>query len=212
MGRCTIAVACTSTRVIVGDQVCGGFQVVEVELHDIDKERDDVILPKVRDRRFITIRRGGTLTDSDHRLLALWAATCADHVLGLFEAVQPTDHRPRFAIEQARAWVRDEIKMTDARTAAGHANAAARDLKGAARFAAYAAAQAANVAHVAAHELGAAAYAIKAVRAAAPAGEAERAGHLECVWQRQQLPEAIRELVIDDERLRNSICWYVFDC
>jgi hypothetical protein len=32
-----------------------------------------MILPKVRDPRFVTIRRGGTLTDSDHQLLALWA-------------------------------------------------------------------------------------------------------------------------------------------
>ena len=32
------------------------------------------------------MRRGGVLTDSDHQLLALWAATCAEHVLGLFEA------------------------------------------------------------------------------------------------------------------------------
>jgi len=31
-----------------------------------------VILPKDRDPRFVTIRRGGTLTDSDHHLLALW--------------------------------------------------------------------------------------------------------------------------------------------
>jgi hypothetical protein len=29
-----------------------------------------MILPKVRDPRFVTIRRGGTLTDSDHQLLA----------------------------------------------------------------------------------------------------------------------------------------------
>jgi hypothetical protein len=171
-----------------------------------------VILPKDRDTRFITIRRGGTLTDSDHRLLALWAATCAEHVLHLFESVQPSDPRPRQAIEQARAWVRGEIKMSEARAAAGAANAAARDLSGAARHAAHAAGQAAAVAHVAAHELGAAAYAIKAARAAAPAGEGESAGRLECRWQRQQLPDAIRELVLDDQRLRNDICWSVFDC
>ena len=102
--------------------------------------------------------------------------------------------------------------MTQARTAAFTANAAARDLSGAARYAAYAAGQAAAVAHVAAHELGAAAYAIKAVRAAAPDGEEEHAGRLECQWQREQLPEAIRELVLDDQRLRNDICWSVFDC
>ena len=170
-----------------------------------------MILPKDRDPRFITIRRGGTLTDSDHHLLALWAAACAEHVLHLFEAAQPADSRPRHAIAQARAWARGESTMSQARTAAGHANAAARDLRGAARHAAYAAAQAAAVAHVPAHELGAAAYAIKAARAAAPDGEGETAGRLECAWQRDQLPGEIRGLVLDDQRLRNDICWSVFD-
>jgi hypothetical protein len=169
-----------------------------------------VILPKDRDPRFVTIRRGGTLTESDHRLLALWAASCAEHVLHFFESAQPEDGRPRHAIDEARAWVRGEITMTQARTAAGHANGAARDLRGAPRHAAYAAAQAAAVGHVAAHELGAAAYAIKAARAAAPEKEGESAGRLECLWQHDQLPEAIRGLVLDDQRLRNDICWSVF--
>lgn len=171
-----------------------------------------MILPKKRDPRFITIRRGGTLTDSDHHLLALWAAACAGHVLHLFEAAKPSDPRPRHAIEQARAWVRGEVSMSQSRAAAGSANAAARDLSGAPRHAAYAAAQAAAVAHVAAHELGAAAYAIKAARAAAPPDDAENAGRLECRWQRDQLPGPIRDLVLDDQRLRNDICWFVFDC
>jgi hypothetical protein len=171
-----------------------------------------MILPKERDPRFITVRRGGTLQDSDHQLLALWAATCAEHVLHLFESTQPSDPRPRQAIAQARAWVRGEITMTQARIAAGHAMAAARELRGAAREAAYAAGQAAAVAHVAAHELGAAAYAIKAVHAAAPKGDADQAGRRECRWQREQLPEEIRALVLDDQRLRNGICWSVFDC
>lgn len=171
-----------------------------------------MILPKKRDPRFITVRRGGALQDSEHHLLAVWAADCAAHVLPFFEEERPHDDRPRRAIELARAWARGEIKMREARTAAGHANAAARELAGAARHAAYAAGQAAAVAHVAAHELGAAAYAIKAVRAAAPKGESEAAGRRECRWQREQLPEVIRELVLDDQRLRNDICWSVFDC
>jgi len=171
-----------------------------------------VILPKDRDPRFVTIRRGGTLTDADHQLLALWAAACAEHVLDRFESAQPEDPRPRQAIEAARAWVRGEITMSQVRTAAGHAMGAARDLRGAARHAAYAAGQAAAVAHVAAHELGAAAYAIKAARAAAQEGAGERAGRRECQWQRDQLPQAIRQLVLDDQRVRNAICWSVFDC
>jgi hypothetical protein len=170
-----------------------------------------MILPKKRDPRFITVRRGGTLQDADHHLLALWAADCAQHVLHFFEEIQPEDDRPRRAIALARAWARGEMTMTQARTAAGFANAAARELGGAARHAAYAAGQAAAVAHVAAHELGAAAYAIKAVRAAAPKGESESAGRRECQWQREQLPQAIRDLVLDDQRLRNATCWSVFD-
>ena len=170
-----------------------------------------MILPKKRDSRFITIRRGGTLTDSDHCLLALWAATCAEDVLHLFEAECGDDPRPRRAIEQIRAWTRGEIMMSESRAAGGEAMGAARELRGAARHAAYAAGQAAVVAHVAAHELGAAAYAIKAVRADSP-GDEECAGRLECLWQRQQLPDAIRDLVLDDQRLRNEICWSVFDC
>ena len=100
--------------------------------------------------------------------------------------------------------------MMQARAAGGHAMGAARDLRGPARHAAYAAGQAGAVAHVAAHELGAAAYAIKAARSAAPDGLGGAAGRLERRWQRDQLPEAIRELVLDDQRLRNDICWLVF--
>ena len=128
---------------------------------------------------------------------------------GQFEQAVTTAKR---AIELARAWTRGEVTMTQARTAAGYANAAARALGGSGRHAAYAAGQAAAVAHVAAHQLGAAAYAIKAVRAAAPRGESESAGRRECQWQREQLPDAIRDLVLDDQRLRNDICWSVFDC
>lgn len=170
-----------------------------------------MILPEVRDPRLTTVRRGGTLTDDDHRLLALWAATCAEHVLPLFEAQRPTDPRPREAIEAIRAWARGEMRMWDSRAAGGHAMAAARDLRGPARHAAYAAGQAGAVAHVAAHDLGAAAYAIRAVRAAVPEGQGEAAGRAERRWQRDRLPGAVRELVLEDQRARNAICWSVFE-
>jgi hypothetical protein len=171
-----------------------------------------VIFSKERDPRLITVRRGGTLQDADHHLLAVWAADCAEHVLHCFEEAQPDDDRPRRAIEHARAWARGEVAMMQARAAGGHAMGAARALKGAPREAAFAAGQAAVVAHVAAHELGAAAYAIRAARAAAPEAERLEAGRRECRWQRAQLPDAIRELVLDDQRLRNEYCWFVFDC
>lgn len=169
-----------------------------------------MIFSKVKDPRLITVRRGGTLSDADHHLLALWAADCAEHVLHFFEQVQPKDDRPRHALEMARAWTHGEVKMMDARAAGGHAMGAARALKGAAREAAYAAGQAAVVAHVAAHELGAAAYAIRAARAAVSEPERLEAGRLECQWQHAQLPDAIRALVLDDQRLRNEYCWFVF--
>ena len=171
-----------------------------------------MIFTKIRDPRLITVRRGGTLPDADHHLLAVWAADCAHHVLHFFENVQPGDDRPRQAIEQARAWARGEIRMSETRAAGGHAMAAARALSGAARHAAYAAGQAAVVAHVAAHELGAAAYAIRAARAATDDSARDEAGRLECQWQRERLPGEIRELVLDDQRLRNEVCWFVFDC
>lgn len=171
-----------------------------------------MIFGEIRDPRLITVRRGGTLQDADHQLLAVWAADCAQHVLHFFERAQPDDDRPRKAIELARAWARGEVTMTQARTAAGHAMGAARTLRGTAREAAYAAGQAAAVAHVAAHELGAAAYAIRAARAAAPEDERLEAGRRECRWQRAQLPDQIRELVLNDQRLRNKYCWFAFDC
>ena len=170
-----------------------------------------MIFSKKRDPRLVTVRRGGTLEDADHHLLAFWAADCAEHVLHLFEQVRPGDDRPRRAIELTRAWARGELTMTQARKAA-FASAAAREVSGVAKLVARSAAQAVVVSHVPAHELGAAAYAIRAAREAAPEGEQEQAGRLECRWQRAELPGEIRELVLDDQRLRNEVCWYVFDC
>ncbi|MGW5385087.1 putative immunity protein [Nocardia sp. NPDC003963] len=167
-----------------------------------------MILPAIRDPRMVTIRRGGSLTDADHRLLALWAAACAEHVLGWFERAQPDDPRPREAVAAARAWARGDSPMMRARAVGGHAMGAARPLTGSARFAAYAAGQAACVGHIAEHDLGAAAYAIKAVRSAHPGDSA--AGRAERDWQRDQLPEPIRGLVLEDQVRRNSICWSVF--
>ena len=179
------------------------------------------ILPDERDPRLITLRRGGTLTDDHHRLLAEWAITCADHVLQLFEAQQPADSRPRDALDVARAWIRGDAPMRVAHQAAFTANAAAKNVPDAARFAALSAGQAVAVAHVAAHDLGAAAYAIRAAGAAASANatdnddnndlDAARARVRERDWQRAQLPTAVRDLVLDDQQRRNAICWNAFN-
>jgi len=157
-----------------------------------------------RDPRLVRIHRGGLLDEARHRLLAAWAADCAEHVLPLFAAKYPEDERPRRAIQVARAWSRGEVTVLEARAAALAAHAAARSAADpAASQAARAAGHAVATAHMADHELGGALHAIKAVRLAAPASEAVAAGERECQWQREQLPAAIRELVLSDQQRRN---------
>jgi hypothetical protein len=168
------------------------------------------ILPTVRDPRLITIRRGGSLTDEDHRLLAEWALACAEHVLPLFEREAAGDARPQQAIDIGHSWIRGEVPMKVAHQAAFVANAAARGLGDPAKFAALSAGQAVAVAHVAAHALGAAAYAIRAAQAASTPDHADAERLRERDWQREQLAAPIRSLVLDDQRQRNDICWYAF--
>lgn len=168
-----------------------------------------MILPRERDPRLVTIRRGGSLTDADHHLIALWAADCAEHVLPLFERVVRDDERPRAAIAAVRQWTGGELPMMRTRAAGGHAMGAARPLRGPARFAAYSAGQAAVVAHVPEHDLGAAAYAIRAAMAVA-AEDADEARRTECAWQHARMPIHLRELILSDQRRRNPICWNVF--
>ena len=164
-----------------------------------------------RDARFVAVHRGGLLDLSRHRLLAAWAADCAEHVLPLFTTKHPGDDRPRRAIETARAWSRGEATVGEARQAAFAAHAAARSASDPeAREVARAAGHAVATAHMADHELGAAGYAIKAVRLASPESEAMAAGERECRWQREQLPDAIRELVLSDMERRNKKLWSVF--
>ncbi len=110
-----------------------------------------------------------TLSVDDRRIVASWAADCAQRVLATFEDAVPGDARVRDAIDQARSFAAGELDVADAvRRRGGHAGAAARDAPSpAARAAAYAAEQAAAVAHMGAHALGAAGYAAKASRLAA---------------------------------------------
>lgn len=164
----------------------------------------------IRDLRLVTIRRGGTLTDAHHKLLALWAADCAEHVLHLFEDGRPEDSRPRRAIELARAWARGDITMSQAREAAFEAHRAARDAQGAAREAARATGHAVAVAHMADHELGASAYAIRATMAAGESTTKEDRRKQELEWQIKQLPNEIKELVVEDMRQRDSKCWSLY--
>jgi hypothetical protein len=126
---------------------------------------------------------------SDQKILALWAADCAGHVLPFFEEKYLQDDRPRKAIEACRAWVADGVfEMADARRASLAAHAAARAAKeDDAVAAARAAGQAMGTPHVPTHALGAAAYAIKAV--AVHSNYADGSIIKERGWQLQRLLE-----------------------
>ncbi len=103
------------------------------------------------------------ITEEEHQQLAIWAADCAEQVLGLFEQNHPEDDRPRKAIAAARAWVSGKIKTSAARQFAFAAHAAAREANSLpAQAAARAAGHAAATAHVASHAKYAVAYAVKA--------------------------------------------------
>lgn len=138
-------------------------------------------------------------SEEDHRLLAVWAADCAEHVLPLFEKANPNDDRPRKAIETCRTWVRTGVfKMSEIRGASLTAHAAAREVKEneAACFAARAAGQAVATAHVPQHAFGAAFYALKAVAAADPVKAETRIAE-ERSWQAQHLPKGLGQEILD---------------
>ncbi len=125
----------------------------------------------------------------NQKLLAIWAADCAEHVLQFFEKECPNDKRPRKAIEAARAWTRGEISVGQARKAALDAHAAARATDNpSARAAARAAGHAAATAHVASHSRGAAIYSASAAGAMAIFEENE--------WQKKRLKKSLRKIIL----------------
>lgn len=135
----------------------------------------------------------------DQRLMATWAADCAERVLPFFEQAYPQDDRPRKAIEACRSWVNTGVfKMADIRGASLAAHAAAREAKenNAACFAARAAGQAVATAHVPQHAYGGAYYALKAIAAADPVHAQAKVAD-EQNWQAQQMPAKLRQEVLN---------------
>jgi hypothetical protein len=135
-----------------------------------------------------------TLSEDDRRVLAVWAADCAERTLALFEAHAPSDTRPREAIDGVRAFARGVMRIGRVRALAARAHAAAREVRDpAAVAAARAAGQAAGTAHMAAHARGAAAYAAKAVGLAAPDRPAAVADEVR--WQQIHASRTVREVL-----------------
>jgi hypothetical protein len=130
-----------------------------------------------------------SLSESDRRLVAGWAADCAERVLHLFEAEAPDDDRPRDGIARARSFSRGELDTAGEIRRRFVAGRAAQSVTSpAAKAAAWSAGQAAGVAHMGAHALGAAAYAAKAAELAAPRHE----GSAEISWQLEHMSSPVR--------------------
>jgi hypothetical protein len=132
-----------------------------------------------------------TRSEADRRIVAVWAADCAERVLGLFETEAPNDRRPRDAIARTWAFARGELGVAEPIRRRFIALDAAREVRTpAAAAAARAAGQAAAIPHMGAHALGAAAYAAKAAGLAAP----ERPGAVEAEirWQLDRMSAAVR--------------------
>lgn len=132
-----------------------------------------------------------TLSEADRRIVAAWAADCAERVLAVFEAEAPADNRPRDAIARTRAYSRGELDTAGEIRRRFVADRAVRDVRApAAVAAARAAAQASATAHMGAHALGAAAYAAKAAGLAAP--DRPEAVGVEIRWQLAHMSTATR--------------------
>lgn len=132
-----------------------------------------------------------TLSETDRRIVAAWAADCAERVLGLFEAEVPADGRPRALIGRARAFARGELNTAaEIRRRFTGGVPAGEVTAPAAAAAARAAGQAAAVCHMGAHALGAAAYAVRAASLAAP----DRPGTIdaEIRWQLNHMTAEVR--------------------
>jgi hypothetical protein len=132
-----------------------------------------------------------TLSESDRRLVAGWAADCAERVLDVYASYVPGDDRPRALIERARAFARGDLRTADEIRRRFVGGMSAGELSAPpAVAAARAAGQAVAVCHMGAHALGAAAYAVKAAALAQP--DRPEARDEEIGWQLTHMSGAVR--------------------
>ncbi|MHB1928667.1 MAG: putative immunity protein [Acidimicrobiales bacterium] len=132
-----------------------------------------------------------TLSEADRRLVAAWAADCAERVRGLFEAEAPDDDRPRALIARTRAFARGELDIAEEIRRRFAGGVGASDVKApAAAAAARAAGQGVAVCHMGAHALGAAGYAAEAAGLADP-DRPEAVGD-EIRWQLEHMSPDVR--------------------
>lgn len=137
------------------------------------------------------MRSPQTLSEADRRLVAAWAADCAERVLWLFEAEAQLDDRPRALIARTRAFARGEINTAEEIRRRFAGGIGPGDVKTpAAAAAARAAGQAVAIYHMGAHALSAAAYAGTAVGHANP--DQPEAVEDEIHWQLDHMSAEVR--------------------
>ncbi len=138
------------------------------------------------------MRSPQTLSESDRRLVAGWAADCAERVLGLFESEAPNDDRPRALIARTRAFARGELNVAEEIRRRFVGGVGAGEAKTpAAAAAARAAGQAVATSHMGAHALGAAAYAVQAVGLSDPHRPAVVVDEIR--WQLDHMTPEVRD-------------------
>jgi immunity protein 5 of polymorphic toxin system len=154
------------------------------------------------DHRHVGYDPGVAITDEERRAVARWAADSAECVLPLFEAIAPSDARPREAIDTARAFANGERRtrrLFEVALAAHRAGRQVGDPIGlaVARAASLAAANAnlhdETTIGTLGHILGSAAYAALA-RELASGGDRAAADE-EMGWAIEHASAAIRDLV-----------------
>ena len=130
--------------------------------------------------------------ESNKKILAIWAKSCAERVLSYYEDSFPTDPRPQLALDALQDWIdTGKFSMKVIRSAALAAHAAAREVgeDSPARSAARSAGQAVSTAHVKEHALAAANYALQAIFRANINNKPSEAVSTEKNRQTQQLIE-----------------------
>lgn len=141
--------------------------------------------------------RGGPLKKEEHQQLMQWGCNCVEHVLSLFG--KEIDIRLKNAIIVAKEWIKGNASVGDARDASLEAHAVARESSNPTSVAvARSVGHAVATAHMADHSLGAALYALKAVKSAGKSVDTER------IWQNEQLPAEIKEIVLTAMRTKEK--------
>jgi hypothetical protein len=143
----------------------------------------------MRDKQFVAVHRGGSLTKEQHRQLIRWARECSEHLLSLMEL--NIDERLIYALSVAKDWEKGNVTTGKAIKASLGAIAAANESSNPVMTAvARSIGHAVATAHMSDHSMGAALYALIALKLAGKPIDKERK------WQNDKLPSELKVLVI----------------